>query len=50
MAQQTAVLAPPAKIVRWQPPAAAESDEPECRTVWRDNVVRSRTSRPPIPT
>lgn len=39
MAQQTAVLAPSARIVRWQPPAAAESDEPECPTVWRDNVV-----------
>jgi hypothetical protein len=39
MAQQTAVLAPSAGVVRWQPPAAGESGEPECRTVWRDNVV-----------
>ena len=40
MTQQTAVLASSARIVRWQPPAAPESDPPECRTVWRDNVVR----------
>lgn len=42
MAQQTAVLAPSARIVRWQPPAAADSDEPECRTAWRDNVARQQ--------
>jgi hypothetical protein len=40
MTQQTAVLPPSARIVRWQPPATAENDPPECRTVWRDNVVR----------
>jgi hypothetical protein len=42
MVQQTAVLAASARIVRWQPPAATESDEPECRTVWRDNVARQQ--------
>jgi hypothetical protein len=42
MAQQAAVLAPSARIVRWLPPATAESDEPECRTVWRDNVARQQ--------
>ena len=40
MTQQTPVLAPSARIVRWQPPATAGNDPPECRTVWRDNVVR----------
>lgn len=40
MTQQTAVLAPSARIVRWQPPATAGNDPPECLTVWRDNVVR----------
>jgi hypothetical protein len=42
MARQTAVLAASARIVRWQPPAAADSDELECRTVWRDNVARQQ--------
>jgi hypothetical protein len=42
MAQQAAVLAPSARIVRWLPPATAESDEPECHTVWRDNVARQQ--------
>ena len=42
MAQQLAVLAPSARIVHWQLPAAADIDEPECRTVWRDNVARQQ--------
>lgn len=42
MAQQAAVLAPSARVVRWLPPATAESDESECRTVWRDNVARQQ--------
>jgi hypothetical protein len=42
MAQQAAVLTPSARIVRWLPPVAAERDEPECRTVWRDNVARQQ--------
>jgi hypothetical protein len=42
MAQQAAALDPSARIVVWQPPASAESDEPECRTVWRDNVARQQ--------
>lgn len=42
MAQQTVVLAASARIVRWQPPAAAESNEPECRNVWRENVTRQQ--------
>lgn len=40
MTQQAAVPTPSARIVRWQPAAAADYDAPECRTVWRDNVVR----------
>jgi hypothetical protein len=51
MVQQAAVLAPSARIVRWLPPATAESDEPECRTVWRDNVARQqdfRTAHPDV--
>lgn len=40
MTQQAAVPSPSAQIVRWQPAAAADYDAPECRTVWRDNVVR----------
>jgi hypothetical protein len=42
MTQHAGVLGAPARIVRWQPPAAAESDEPECRAVWRDNVARQQ--------
>jgi hypothetical protein len=40
MTQQAAVLAPSARIVRWQPAATTGIDAPECRTAWRDNVVR----------
>lgn len=40
MTQQTAFPCPPDRIIRWQPPAAAENDTPECRDAWRDNVVR----------
>jgi hypothetical protein len=40
MTQQMAFPGPPGKIVLWQPSAAAGNDPPECRTVWRDNVVR----------
>lgn len=40
MAQQAAVPVPSARIVRWRPPVGAESVVPECRAVWRDNVVR----------
>jgi hypothetical protein len=40
MTEQVAFPGPPGRIVRWQPPATAENDPPECRTVWRDNVVR----------
>ncbi len=40
MTQQRAFPGPPGRIVRWQPPATAGNDLPECRTVWRDNVVR----------
>ena len=42
MAQQAAALALSARIVRWQLPAAAESDEPECHTASRDNVARQQ--------
>jgi hypothetical protein len=42
MAQQTTVLAPSARVARRQPPAAAESAEPECRTVWRDSVAHKQ--------
>ncbi len=41
-AQQAAAPAPPARIVRWQPPEAAEAGEPECHTAWRDNVARQQ--------
>ena len=41
-AQQAAAPAPPARIVCWQPPEAAEAGEPECRTAWRDNVARQQ--------
>jgi|GEM_PF-6011426 len=40
MTRQMAFPWPPGEIVRWQPPATAGTDAPECRTVWRDNVVR----------
>jgi hypothetical protein len=42
MVQQTAVLASSARMVCWQPPAAPETDEHECRTMWRDNVARQQ--------
>jgi len=42
MAQQTAVLVPSARIVRWQPPAAAEDNEFQRRAAWRDNVTRQQ--------
>lgn len=51
MVQQTAVLASSARIVRWQPPAAAGGDEPERRTAWRDNVARQhdfQTAHPDV--
>jgi hypothetical protein len=40
MTQQTEFPTPPRKIIRWHPPAATETNAPECRAVWRDNVVR----------
>jgi hypothetical protein len=40
MEQHAALPGPPGRIVSWQPPATAGNDAPECRTVWRDNVVR----------
>ncbi len=40
MTQRTAALTPSARIVRWQPAAAAENDAPQYRTVWRDNLTR----------
>jgi hypothetical protein len=40
MTQQTLFTGPPGRIVRWRPPAKAGDDLPECRTAWRDNVVR----------
>jgi hypothetical protein len=40
MTQKSAFPRPSGRIVRWQPPATAGNGLPECRTVWRDNVVR----------
>ena len=40
MTQQAAVLASSARIVPWPPAESAGNDTPECRTAWRDNVVR----------
>jgi hypothetical protein len=40
MTQQTPFTGPPGRIVRWRLPATAGDDLPECRTAWRDNVVR----------
>jgi hypothetical protein len=40
MTQQMAFPGLPGKIVPWQPPATAGNGPSECRTVWRDNVVR----------
>lgn len=40
MPEHAAVPVPSARMVPWQPPAVAETDAPECRTVWRDNVAR----------